>query len=332
MNKKRVFSGIQPSGEIHLGNYLGAIKNWVALQEKYNCFYSIVDYHAITVPYLPQKMSQFILNTAATLIACGINPKKSVLFIQSEVPEHTELCWIFNSLTPFSELKRMTQFKDKAKKYPHNVNAGLLNYPLLQAADILLYKAEIVPVGKDQSQHIELTREIARKFNRKFGKTFPEPKAHFSKIPRIMSLTDPTKKMSKSDQPESYISLNDNLQTIQKKLAKAVTDTARKRKTDPGNPLKCNLYSLHRLFSSKKEQAEISFACQKAKFGCLECKKILARNIYKQLEPIQKQKQKLLKDPEKIWKILNEGKEKAKEVAQQTLKEVKKKMGLSFNF
>ena len=193
----KLFSGIQPSGEIHLGNYLGALKNWIKLQKKYDCIFSIVDYHAITVPYSPKTLPENIIETAIILLSIGINPKKSILFVQSTVSEHTELAWILNTITPLGDLKRMTQFKQKAKAHPKAINAGLLNYPILMAADILLYKAEYVPVGEDQLQHLELTRTIARKFNKLFGKTFPEPKPILGKAKRIMSLTNPKNKMSK---------------------------------------------------------------------------------------------------------------------------------------
>lgn len=324
----RLFSGIQPTGLIHIGNYLGAIKNWVSLQDKYESIFCIVDYHAITVPYEPKEMPKLILDAALDLLACGIDPKKSILFVQSSISEHTELTWILNTITPIGDLRRMTQFKDKSKEKPESVNVGLLDYPVLMAADILLYKAEVVPVGEDQLQHLELTREICRRFNKIFGPTFPEPKPIVSKAARVMSLTDPNKKMSKSHGPESYIALNDSPEIIEKKLSTAVTDPARKRKTDPGTPEKCNLYSLHQFFSSKKEINYVAQNCRTAGIGCLECKKILAKNIIKELKPIQEKRKKLEKEPEKIKKILAEGATQAKKLAQKNLREIKKKMGL----
>ncbi|MFA6146235.1 MAG: tryptophan--tRNA ligase [Patescibacteria group bacterium] len=324
-----LFSGIQPTGLLHIGNYFGAIKNWVKLQEKYPSIFCIVDYHAITVPYDPKTMQDKILNLTIDLIACGIDPKKSILFVQSQVPEATELTWILNTITPIGELRRMTQFKDKSQEHPESVNMGLFDYPVLMAADILLYKAQIVPVGEDQVQHLELTREITRKFNKTFGQTFLEPKSILTQGSRIMSLTDPAKKMSKSSGPETYISLSDSPETIFKKLSTAMTDPARQRKTDPGTPDKCNLYHLHKLVSSSKELDYIAKGCQKAQIGCLECKKLLADNLAKELAPIQKKRKELAENPEKIKKILADGTEQARKIAQKTLIEVKKKMGLT---
>ncbi len=308
-----LFSGIQPTGLLHVGNYFGAIKNWVKLQEKYPSIFCIVDYHAITVPYDPKTIPDKILDLAMDLIACGIDPppssdknvsaflKKnasllgegSILFIQSDVPEVTELTWILNTITPIGELRRMTQFKEKSQQHPESVNMGLFDYPILLAADILLYKAEVVPVGEDQVQHIELTREIARRFNKTFGKTFSEPKPLLTEGARIMSLTDPTKKMSKSSGPETYIALSDSPENIFKKLSTAMTDPARQRKIDPGAPNKCNLYHLHQLVSSSKELDYIVKGCQKAQIGCLECKRLLTDNFVKELAPIQKKRKKL---------------------------------------
>ncbi len=325
----RLFSGIQPTGLIHLGNYLGAIKNWVALQEKYDSLFCLVNYHAMTVPYDAKKMPQMILDLSMDLMACGIDPKKSILFVQSDMPEHTELTWILNTLTPIGELRRMTQFKDKSEQHPESVNVGLFDYPVLMAADILLYKAEVVPVGEDQLQHLEMARETARRFNRLFGQTFPEPKSLLTKAARLMSLTDPSKKMSKSDNPDSYIALSDAPEVIEKKLAQAMTDEARKKRTDPGTPEKCNIYSLHQLFSSPDELDYVAINCRQAGIGCLDCKKILAKNIIKELAPIQKKKQELIKNPDKIKKILAEGAKRASKIAQKNMAEIKTKIGLS---
>ncbi len=211
----RIFSGIRPTGELHIGNYLGAIKQWLSFQKNNDCVFSIVDLHAITTPYDPEKLQKTILEETIIYLAAGLDPKKSIIFTQSKVKEHTELAWLLGTITPLGDLKRMTQFKEKSKKHPKYVNAGLLNYPILMAADILLYKTEGVPVGKDQKQHVEITREIARRFNKKFGKTFKEPRALLSKFSqKIMSLEDPTKKMSKSDGEKTYISLFDKPERI----------------------------------------------------------------------------------------------------------------------
>ncbi len=224
MNKQQtIFSAIQPSGELHIGNYLGALKNFVELQDKYNCFFFIADYHSITENYDPKEKPKQIFDLALDFLAAGLDPEKCTLAVQSQIPEHTELAWIFNTVTPISELQRMTQFKDKSQNQEKNINMGLFDYPVLQAADILMYKTDAVPVGQDQLQHIELTRKIARFFNNKFGKTFPEPKDMITETPKIMSLTDPTKKMSKSHGAKSYLGINDEPEVIKKKLRKAVS-------------------------------------------------------------------------------------------------------------
>ncbi|MFN3301614.1 MAG: tryptophan--tRNA ligase [Patescibacteria group bacterium] len=323
---KRVFSGMRPTGKLHLGNYLGALKNWVELQKKYECLFCIVDYHAITTPFKPKEMKKNILELAKNYLAVGIDPKKSIIFVQSHLPEHTELTWILNTLTPIGELKRMTQFKEKSKEHPQYVNMGLLDYPVLMAADILLYKAELIPVGEDQIQHVELTRTIARRFNKIFGQTFPEPKVLLTEAPRVMSLTDPTKKMSKTG--KEGIALTDPPEIIWKKLSIAVTDPSRVRRTDPGEPKKCNLYTLHQSFSDEKIKKEVAKKCRNAEFGCLDCKKILAENIAKELEPFRKKYIELSKNEEQVWQILEEGAKLAKKIATETLTEVKKKIGL----
>jgi tryptophanyl-tRNA synthetase len=325
---KRLFSAMQPTGELHIGNYLGALKNWVKLQDEYEAIFSIVDYHAITIPYQPKEMQNRILNLAMDYLAAGIDPKKSIIFVQSHVPEHTELAWILNTLTPIADLKRMHQFKEKSKEHPGAVNMGLFDYPVLQAADILLYKTQAVPVGEDQKQHVELARDLARRFNQRFGKIFPEPEVILTKGYRIMGLDNPKKKMSKSYGSANYIGLADSPEIIWKKLSTAVTDPARQRREDRGHPEKCNLYTLHQLFSTQKQQKEVSLACREAKFGCLDCKKILAKNISQELAPFRKKRAELAKEPEKVRRILDEGAERAKKIAEETLKKVKEKMGL----
>src|SRR3989344_5071408 len=224
----RIFSGNRPTGSLHLGNYLGAIQQWIALQEKNECVFCIVDLHAITTPYNPKELKKDIVNTLVAYLAAGINPDKSIIFLQSQIKEHPELAWLFETITPLGELKRMTQFKEKSQENKDYVNAGLLNYPVLMAADILLYQAEGVPVGKDQQQHVELTRTIAKKFNQKFGQTFKEPASLIAKEgAKIMSLQDPKKKMSKSDDPKSCIFLFDTPEAITKKIMYAQTDSGK---------------------------------------------------------------------------------------------------------
>ena len=248
----RIFSGIQPSGEITIGNYCGAIRNWADLLDEYESIFSIVDQHAITVLYEPKEMQDRILAAASVNIAAGLDPEKCTLFTQSDVPEHTELSWYFMTVTPMGDLGRMTQFKEKAKRHRENVNVGLFGYPVLQVADILVYKADTVPVGEDQVQHIELARDVARKWNARFGDVFPEPQAKLSPTPRIMGLDGKTK-MSKS--MDNYISLVEEPDSIRAKLSRAMTDENRKRRNDPGNPDICNIFTLlkHLIFFHKTD-------------------------------------------------------------------------------
>ncbi|GJQ23533.1 tryptophan--tRNA ligase [Candidatus Brocadia sapporoensis] len=323
--KKRLFSGIQPSGDVHIGNYLGAIKNWIRMIDQYDCIFCIVDYHAITIEYSPQDMQKRILNAAAVNIAAGLDPERCIIFVQSYVPEHTELAWILNTVTPMGHLERMTQFKDKSKQHRENINAGLFTYPVLQAADILLYKGEAVPVGEDQVQHIELAREIARKFNMRYGETFPDPVEILSDAPRIMGLDGKTK-MSKS--LGNYISLVETPESIWKKLSTAVTDENRKRRTDTGNPDICNLFTLHKYFSQKEQTDRINTVCRSAEIGCVECKKILSENIIKALTPIRLRYEQLINDPGYVIDLLHTGAKKCKDMAEETMSDVKKKMGL----
>ena len=326
---ERLFSGIQPTGEIHIGNYLGAIKNWVALLDKYESIFCIVDMHAITIEYDVKQMQDLILDAAIQLIACGLDPKKCTLFVQSHVPEHIELTWILNTVTPIGDLERMTQYKEKAKQHRKNVNIGLFDYPVLQAADIILYKATAVPVGEDQVQHIELSRAIARKFNRRYGETFPEPYAIVPEVPRILGL-DGKSKMSKS--LNNYISLSDLREVVKEKLLTAMTDPARKRRTDPGNPDVCNIFTLHKFFSKPEEIEHVNRECRCAGIGCIECKMILAKNMSDHLEPIQKKSTELQENPHIVHKVLSEGANKCKAIATETMKEVKTKMGLSYDY
>jgi tryptophanyl-tRNA synthetase len=322
---KVLFTGIQPTGEIHIGNYFGAIKNWVELQHSYHSYISIVDLHALVIDYDPSEMPKRVFEMAAGLYACGIDMQKTILFVQSEVPGHADLTWIFNTLTPLGELERMTQFKDKARQHRKNVNAGLLDYPVLQAADILLYKGEVVPVGEDQVQHIELTREIARYFNKRYGRVFPECEALLTASPRIMGL-DGEQKMSKSK--GNTIGVMEPKADIWKKLAVAKTDPARIRRTDPGTPEKCNIYSYHKLVTPPDELAEIHKGCSTAAIGCLDCKKVLLKNLMLVLDPIREKYQSYTAGPEEIYGILEENAKKCTIQAKTTMLEVKEKLGL----
>jgi tryptophanyl-tRNA synthetase len=321
----RIFSGMRPTGQLHIGNYFGALKNWLELQKKAGCIFAVVDYHGITTPFNPKTIHKETMNLVLDYLAAGINPKKSTIIIQSQIPEHTELAWILGTLTPLGELERMTQFKEKAKQHKENINAGLFTYPVLMAADILLYKANLVPVGEDQKQHVELARTLARKFNNKFGQVFPLPKVQLQKFgARIMSLTDPTKKMSKTN--DEGIGLNDSPALIRNKIKKAVTDSGKEIKYDlRKKPGISNLLTIYHLFSNKS----ISDLEKKYKDkGYGEFKKDLAEVIIKGLKPFQIKRKKYQKNPQLVKKILTEGTDKAQRIAKKTIKEVKQKMGL----
>src|SRR5687767_10122371 len=274
--KARIFSGIQPTGEPHLGNYLGAFKQWVEQQNAANAheaLYSIVDYHALTIELPAEELRRNTLDMAASLVACGLDPAKVVLFRQSDVPEHLELAWVLSCVSMMGDLHRMTQFKDKAEQHRENVNVGLFSYPVLQTADILLYKANLVPVGEDQVQHLELAREIARRFNRRFGDTFPEPKPLLSTVARVRGL-DGSAKMSKSK--GNTVSIGETPDQIRAKVKVALTDPARLRRYDPGHPEDCNVFTLHGYFTGPKNPArlaEIERDCRSAALGCVDCKK-----------------------------------------------------------
>jgi tryptophanyl-tRNA synthetase len=322
---KVLFTGIQPTGELHIGNYFGAVRNWVELQRQYISYISIVDLHALVLVHDPKAMQQKIFDMALGLYACGIDMEKTTLFVQSEVPGHADLTWVFNTLTPLGELERMTQFKDKSQQHRKNVNVGLLDYPVLQAADILLYKAEVVPVGEDQVQHIELTREIARDFNKRYGHTFPECEALLTDTPRIMGL-DGDQKMSKSK--GNTIGLIETREAIWKKLSVAKTDPARIRRTDPGTPEKCNIYSYHKLVTPEQELKEIHRDCTTAAIGCLDCKRKLLENLMKVLDPIRERYLSLKNEPDKIKAVLEENAKKCTIQARKTILEVKEKLGL----
>ncbi len=322
----RVFSGIQPTGVIHLGNYFGALVNWIKLQDEGNeCFYSIVNQHAITIPQDPEKLRTITLELAAILLALGLD--KSTIFVQSDVPAHAQMAWVLNCLAPIGEMKRMIQFKEKSEKNPDSVTVGLFSYPILQAADIMLYKANLVPVGVDQAQHLELTRTLIKKFNSTYKPIFPEPKTLHTKTTKVVGL-DGSAKMSKSC--NNYIGIVEDEKTIWKKLAPAVTDPARIKKTDPGNPNICNMYSLHKLVSSKDDLKWVEDGCKNAKIGCIECKKKLFENLMKQLSPIREKYLELMSKPKHLEEILKEGGRKANKVAQQTLEEVYDLIGFKY--
>lgn len=330
LNNKVVFSAAQPSGNLHIGNYLGAIKQWVELQDKYNCVFSIVDYHAMTVFQEPKKLREKIMETAMIYLAAGIDVKKSILFVQSDIPEHTELAWILNTIAKIPELELMTQFKDKAKKFRNKVNVGLFDYPVLMAADILLYKTDFVPVGEDQKQHIEFARMLARRFNNLYGEFFIKPKEIIRKEgARIMGLDDPLRKMSKSaENPANYIALIDEPSLIKAKIKRAVTDSGKEIIYDKQKkPGVSNLLEIYSLLSNKQiKQLEKEYAGKN--YG--DFKNDLADIVVDFLMPLQKEFNKIKENPEKVRKILKNGAEKARIISQNTLKEAKIKIGLNY--
>ena len=326
MTSQRVFSGIQPSGELHIGNYLGAVQNWVRLQTEYDCLFCVVDLHAITQPYEPAELSQRTLDMARSLFAAGLDPDQCIVFVQSHVAEHSELNWLLNAhgVAPLGELERQTQFKDKSQRQ-ESVSAGLLNYPVLQAADVLLYKASLVPVGEDQVQHLELMREIARRWNARYaGGFFPEPQPLLTKTKRVVGL-DGKAKMSKS--LGNTIGLFETPEAIWEKLKPAATDPARKTRKDPGTPEICNIYTVHQGFSPPETVNDVAHKCRTAGWGCLDCKRVLADNMIKTLAPIRERAESYKQNPAGVMEWLRTGADKARKLAQRTIGEVRDKMG-----
>ena len=321
----RAFSGIQPTGTIHIGNYLGAVRNWVRMQEQVESFFCIVDYHAITIPYEVDQMPSRVFDAALDILACGLDPEKCVFFVQSQVPEHTELAWVFDSLASIGALERMTQFKEKSEQFRDNVNAGLFTYPVLQAADILLYKADTVPVGEDQLQHLELTREIARRFNHRFGEYFPEPEALLTPAARIMALNEPTRKMSKSI-PGSFISLTDTEAEMRKKISRAVTDAG--PQADEMSPGVKNLFTLLKGFGTEErlKYFEEQYAAGTLRYG--ELKPAVADAVVAELNPIRERREELAAHPERVEEALETGAKRARAVAVNTMAEVRDRLGL----
>ncbi len=326
-NKKVIFSGIQPSGALHLGNYLGALRNWVALQDEYNCVYCVVDEHAITVRQDPAALRRQTLELFAQLVACGIDPEKSILFIQSHVPAHAELAWVLNCYTMFGELSRMTQFKDKSAKHADNVNAGLFTYPSLMAADIMLYQADLVPVGEDQKQHVELTRNIVQRFNGIYGDVFTMPDAYIPKVgARVMSLNQPDSKMSKSI-PEGCVYLMDSPDEIMRKFKRAITDSDTERcvRYDRANkPGVATLIDIYAAVTGKSyEQIEEEFAGK----GYGAFKPAVGEAVVELLRPLREEATRLLADKAYLEGLYRAGAEKAASIAQRTLRKVHKKVG-----
>lgn len=327
-NKKVVFSGVQPTGKIHLGNYLGAIKNWQPLQEQNDCLFCVVDLHSLTISQVPAELRKNTMQLLALYIACGINPENSTLFIQSHVPQHAELQWVLDTVTYIGELNRMTQFKDKAKKHANNLNMGLMNYPVLMASDILLYQTDLVPVGDDQKQHLELTRDLAIRFNNRYSDTFVVPEGLIYKgSSRIMSLQDPTAKMSKSDENEnSLVYLTDDADTIRRKFKRAVTDSDSEVRFDAvEKPAISNLLTIYT--NCKKvtmEEAEKTFKG----VGYAEFKAEVAESVIEEFAPVLEKFKAIEKDKEYLQSVLKQGAEKASYMAQKTLSKVYRKVGL----
>lgn len=326
MVKPRILSGVKPSGKLHIGNYLGALKNFVELQNEneYECYFMVADLHSLTEKFDPGTKSQETLDTIIDFLALGLDPEKSTIFVQSQIPEHLELSWIFGCLVPVGELERMTQYKDFIAR-GHAANTGLFTYPVLQAADILIYKAKFVPVGEDQLQHLELTNGIVRRFNNRFGQTFDQVKPLLTQTPRVMSLLDPQKKMSKSLGENHVINISDEPEVIEKKLARAVTDTGKERKMTAGVK---NLFTLLEMFG---EPEQYQFFLEAHKAGTIryaDLKSSLAKVIAHYFASYRAKKKQPEKTPDQILQIIASGREKAKVVASQTLAEVKKKVGL----
>ena len=322
MSRKRVLSGIRPTGHPHLGNLVGAWDNWVAMQEEYETFYCVVDWHALTTDYADtSSVKDCTFEVAMDLLCAGIDPNRSTLFVQSHVPEHSELHLILSMVVPLPWLERVPTYKEQIEQLAEkDLNTyGFLGYPLLQAADILVYKADVVPVGEDQKPHIELTREIARRFNHFYGPVFPEPQTKLTTSPKLPG-TD-GRKMSKSY--DNAIRLSDDEETIRKKLKTMMTDPARKRRTDPGNPDLCPAFDLHKAFSTETTRAWAAEGCRTAGIGCIECKNALADHLMVRMGPFHDKREEFLANPERVWEILHEGARKARKVTRETMKDVR---------
>ena len=331
MEKKIILSGIQATGTLTLGNYLGALNNWVEMQDKYDCYYMIADLHTLTIRNDPEILRKNTLNLIALYIAAGLDPEKNTIFIQSHIPAHTQLSWVLNCYTYMGELNRMTQYKDKCAKHADNINSGLFTYPVLMAADILIYNADLVPVGQDQKQHLEIARDIAERFNSIYGETFKMPEPYIGKVgAKIMGLQNPTSKMSKSaEDPMDKILLSDTKEDIIKKFKKAVTDSENKVRFDVENkPGVSNLMVIYSIIKNKTiEEVEKEFEGQ----GYGNFKTAVAEAVIERLEPLHKRYNELLENPKELMEICNKGAEKASKKANTLLKNVYKKVGLVIN-
>jgi tryptophanyl-tRNA synthetase len=326
MKKGRVFSGARPTGRQHLGNYLGAIKNYVALQDEYECVYCIVDIHALTTVETTENLRQNIYEMALDWLAIGIRPVETILFVQSQVPEVTELHTYLSMVTPLGKLTDLPTFKEKARQQPHNVNYGLVGYPVLMTADIVLYKSDLVPVGVDQQPHIEFARETVRSFNYRYNtNVLIEPQMIATETPKVLGI-DGVQKMSKS--LNNHIELAATPEETTQRVMQMVTDPARIKRSDPGNPDVCNVFTMHKVFSSPDEIAMVDVECRRAGIGCVDCKKLFARNLNAHLAPFRQKRAELGKDPNYVWDVLRDGQRRASAIARQTIREVKEAIGL----
>jgi tryptophanyl-tRNA synthetase len=322
--RKRVFSGFRPTGKQHIGNYLGAVQNFVALQDEYDCVYCVVDIHALTTLENTESLREDIYEMVLDWLAAGIDPQKSIMFVQSHVPQVVELHTLFSMITPLGWLLRVPTFKEKVKMQPHNVNYGLVGYPVLMTADIALYKGEVVPVGEDQLPHLELAREIVRRFNSLFGSVFPEPQAKLTNFPLVLGL-DGVQKMSKSY--NNHIEISASPREIRERVMTAFTDPSRRYRSDPGHPEICNVFRLHNFFTSDRVE-EIASECRSARMGCVECKEILAESISSTLEPFRERRAALASQSGYVYQVLADGANRAEVIAKETIREVKEKMRL----
>jgi tryptophanyl-tRNA synthetase len=326
VKKGRVFSGARPTGRQHLGNYLGAIQNYVALQDDYECVYCIVDIHALTTVETTADLKQNTYEMALDWLAAGIRPKETIMFVQSHVPEVMELHTMLSMVTPLGKLTDLPTFKEKIRQNPNNVNYGLVGYPVLMAADIVLYKSDLVPVGVDQAPHIEFTREAVRSFNFRYGaNVLVEPQAKHTEIPKVIGL-DGKEKMSKS--LDNHIELAATPEETHKRVMQMVTDPQRLRRDDPGDPDVCNVFSMHKIFSPGEEVEMINVECRKAGIGCVDCKKRFAANLNKHLEPFRAKRAEIGQNPQQVWDTLHDGARRARVIAQQTMAEVRQAIGL----
>ena len=322
--RQRVFSGARPTGRQHLGNYLGAIQNYVALQDAYDCIYCVVDYHALTTMVNPRELRGNIQDMVLDWLAAGMDPQRSIIFVQSHVPQVAEFHLLLSMVTPLGWLTRLPTFKEKVRQQPDNVNYGLVGYPVLMACDIALYKASLVPVGDDQLPHLEFSREIVRRFNHLFGPVLVEPEAKLTTVPRVMGL-DGVNKMSKS--LNNHIELAATPEETRRRVMSMVTDPARQYRTDPGHPEVCNVFSLHKVYSPG-QVAQIEADCRSAAIGCVDCKKLFAANLNRTLAPLRERRASLAGQPELVHQVLADGASRAQVIAAQTLREVKEAMGL----